>query len=63
MNEAEWKSCTHPFKMLDYLEQSGIDDRTLRLFGVECCRLISKVFADAANSAFVVQKLIEKDMM
>ncbi len=37
-------------EMLDYLEQSGISDRQLRLLSVVCCRLISKVLADSSNS-------------
>ncbi len=39
MTEAEWRDCTEPGRMLDFLG-GRLSERKLRLFGCACCRAV-----------------------
>src|SRR5262249_55599523 len=52
MTEAEWKSCTRPTPMLEYLRDKA-SDRKLRLFACACCRCIWDRFPDPCNRDMV----------
>lgn len=47
MTEAEWKSCTDPEAMLEFLSESGrLSERKQRLFDCACVRRISHLLLD-----------------
>jgi hypothetical protein len=45
MTEQEWRECTDPGRMLEFL-RGKVSDRKLRLFGCACCRRVWDLLSD-----------------
>jgi hypothetical protein len=55
MNEAEWRACTEPQKMLEVLRTSdNLSERKARLFDVGCCRRIWSLLDQIGSRAVEV---------
>jgi hypothetical protein len=48
MTEAEWRDCTNPMEMLEFLRAKA-SDRKLRLFACACCRRVWHLLTDDRN--------------
>lgn len=52
MTESEWKACSDPTPMIDFLRGKA-SDRKLRLFGVACCHRIWHLFLHEGQKQLV----------
>lgn len=59
MTEAEWRNCTDPRSLLNFL-QGKATDRKLRLFALACCRRLSHLYLFPDKRTRKALKIIER---